>query len=90
MKTARPSFKQYSERDGQFYFKLNDARGTLLLQSKGFATPQEAGRAIATLQQQRGDSLVALAAQLEPMDNAGRQAATAALEALAEPADGQQ
>jgi len=90
VKTARPSFKQYRERDGQFYFKLNDARGTLLLQSKGFATPQEAGRAIATLQQQRGDSLVALAAQLEPMDNAGRQAATAALEALAEPADGQQ
>lgn len=87
-KAARPSFKQYRERDGQFYFKLNDARGTLLLQSKGFATPQEAGRAIATLQQQRGDGLTALAAQLEPVDNAGFQAAAAALEAFAEPADG--
>ena len=89
-KAARPSFKQYRERDGQFYFKLNDARGALLLQSKGFATPQEAGRAIAALQQQRGEGLAALAAQLEPMDNAARQAATAALETFAEPADGQQ
>ncbi|MDP9897922.1 tryptophan--tRNA ligase [Variovorax ginsengisoli] len=88
-KVARPSFKQYRERDGQFYFKLNDARGTLLLQSKGFATPQEAGRAIAALQEQRGAGLAALGAQLEPLDHAGLQAAAEALEAFAEPAPGQ-
>ena len=49
-KVALPSFKQYRESDGQFYFKLVDAQGRLLLQSRGFATPQEAGQAIALLQ----------------------------------------
>jgi tryptophanyl-tRNA synthetase len=53
-KVAKPSFKQYRERDGLFYFKLLDANGAALLQSRGFASPQEAGRAIAALQQQRG------------------------------------
>jgi tryptophanyl-tRNA synthetase len=49
-KTALPSFKQYREKDGQFYFKLVDAQGQLLLQSKGFASPKEAGQTIARLQ----------------------------------------
>ncbi|HWT21762.1 MAG TPA: tryptophan--tRNA ligase, partial [Variovorax sp.] len=50
-KAAKPSFKQYRERDdGLFYFKLLDAHGATLLQSRGFASPQEAGRAIAALQ----------------------------------------
>jgi tryptophanyl-tRNA synthetase len=46
---ALPSFKQYREADGQFYFKLVDAQGRLLLQSAGFATPREAGQFIAQL-----------------------------------------
>jgi tryptophanyl-tRNA synthetase len=49
-KVALPSFKQYREKDGQFYFKLVDAQGQLLLQSKGFASPKEAGQIIKRLQ----------------------------------------
>jgi tryptophanyl-tRNA synthetase len=49
-RTAAPSFKQYREKDGQFYFKLVDAQGLLVLQSKGFGSPKEAGQTIARLQ----------------------------------------
>jgi tryptophanyl-tRNA synthetase len=49
-KAAAPSFKQYREADGLFYFKLMDAKGQLLLQSTGFASPKEAGQTIAQLQ----------------------------------------
>ncbi|KQU85254.1 tryptophan--tRNA ligase [Variovorax sp. Root318D1] len=83
-KVAKPSFKQYRERDGLFYFKLLDASGATLLQSRGFASPQEAGRAIAALQQQRGAALAALADQLEPTGPEELRAASEALEALAE------
>jgi tryptophanyl-tRNA synthetase len=83
-KVAKPSFKQYRERDGLFYFKLLDAHGTALLQSRGFASPQEAGRAIAALQQQRGAALATLADQLEPAGPEELRAANEALEALAE------
>jgi tryptophanyl-tRNA synthetase len=82
-KVSRPSFKQYRESDGLFYFKLLDASGTQLVQSRGFASPQEAGRAIATLKQQRGAALAQLTEQLEPMGNEEISAASAALEALA-------
>ena len=82
-KAARPSFKQYRDSDGQFYFKLLDAQGELLLQSRAFASPQDAGRAIGRLQQERGAALPALAEQLEPADNDRMRAATEALEALA-------
>ncbi|USI98868.1 tryptophan--tRNA ligase [Xanthomonas prunicola] len=50
-KIALPVFKQYRESDGQFYFKLNDGAGTLLLQSDGFASPRDAGQLIARLKQ---------------------------------------
>jgi tryptophanyl-tRNA synthetase len=50
-KLAVASFKQYREADGQFYFKLLDAQGRLLLQSSGFASPREAGQFIAVLKQ---------------------------------------
>jgi len=83
-KVAKPSFKQYRERDGLFYFKLLDAGGAALLQSRGFASPQEAGRAIAALQQQRGAALATLADQLEPAGPEELRAANEALEALAE------
>jgi tryptophanyl-tRNA synthetase len=42
-KHALPVFKQYREADGRFYFKLNAADGTLLLQSEGLADGREAG-----------------------------------------------
>ena len=48
-KSALPSFKQYRQADGKHYFKLVDAGGALLLQSTGFASPQDAGRAVARL-----------------------------------------
>ncbi len=48
--SAVPTFKQYRESDGQFYFKLVDAAGALLLQSKGFVSPREAAQAIGQLQ----------------------------------------
>jgi len=82
-KVARPSFKQYRESDGLFYFKLLDAGGAQLVQSRGFASPQEAGRAIGMLREQGGAALALLAAQLEPIDNEGTSAASAALVALA-------
>jgi tryptophanyl-tRNA synthetase len=53
-KAAVPSFKQYREADGLFYFKFVDAQGKLLLQSAGFASPKEAGQAIASLRQAQG------------------------------------
>ncbi|WP_322993424.1 tryptophan--tRNA ligase [Limnohabitans sp.] len=49
-KTTVASFKQYREKDGQFYFKLVDAQGKVLLQSLGFASPKDAGQTIAQLQ----------------------------------------
>ncbi|WP_205394960.1 tryptophan--tRNA ligase [Xanthomonas hydrangeae] len=50
-KVAPPVFKQYRESDGQFYFKLTDGAGALLLQSDGFASPRDAGQLIARLKQ---------------------------------------
>ncbi|MES2532519.1 MAG: tryptophan--tRNA ligase [Pseudomonadota bacterium] len=86
-KVAKPSFKQYRERDGQFYFKLLDARGDVLLQSLGFAAPQDAGRAISALQKQREAALAELAGQLESMDDAQTRAVLDALQALADSAE---
>ena len=87
-KTTLSTFKQYRERDGQFYFKLLDARGELLLQSRGFASPQEAGRAVGMLQIQGSAGLSALLTQLEPIDNLKMRTVADALEALAQAASG--
>jgi tryptophanyl-tRNA synthetase len=64
-KTALPSFKQYREKDGQFYFKLVDSKGQVLLQSLGFASPKEAGQTIARLQSEGPDALAELKTTLE-------------------------
>jgi tryptophanyl-tRNA synthetase len=63
-RTAAPAFKQYREKDGQFYFKLVDAQGKLLLQSTGFAVPRDAAQAMASLQQQGETGMEALRAQV--------------------------
>jgi tryptophanyl-tRNA synthetase len=63
-RSAAPAFKQYRENDGQFYFKLVDAGGQLLLQSTGFASGKEAAQAIARLQQQGRAALAGLQSQL--------------------------
>jgi tryptophanyl-tRNA synthetase len=69
-KTALPSFKQYREKDGLFYFKLVDAKGVTLLQSLGFASPKEAGQAISRLQSEGANGLHALDSCLEPVASA--------------------
>jgi tryptophanyl-tRNA synthetase len=66
-KVALPSFKQYREKDGQFYFKLVDAQGQLLLQSKGFASPKEAGQTIGRLQTEGFKCLAELGPVLAPL-----------------------
>ena len=50
-KSTSPSFKQYRESDGKFYFKLLAADGRLLLQSVGHQSPRDAGQRIARLKQ---------------------------------------
>ena len=85
-KAALPSFKQYRETDGQFYFKFVAADGRLLLQSTGFAAPKDAGQAIARLQQQGAGALAALASQLAPVDGVPAQDLAAALQQLADAA----
>ena len=47
-KAALPVFKQYRERDGRFHFKLVDGERVLLL-SRGFDSPKDAGARIAAL-----------------------------------------
>ncbi len=84
-KAALPSFKQYREKDGKFYFKFVDADGRLLLQSTGFDAPKEAGQAIAQLQQ-NPQALQTLAARLAPVDGVAAADVQAALQALADAA----
>ncbi|MDZ7891466.1 MAG: tryptophan--tRNA ligase [Rhodoferax sp.] len=85
-KVTLASFKQYREKDGQFYFKLADADGQVLLQSKAFDSGKVAGQTIAQLQRDGAAALAALTDLLEPLDAAAHTAASAALVALAEAA----
>ncbi len=79
-KVALPVFKQYREKDGQFYFKLTDAKGAVLLQSRGFAAPREAAQAMARLQQEGSIALDAMAQHLIAPEDVER--VTLALTAL--------
>jgi tryptophanyl-tRNA synthetase len=81
-KTALPSFKQYREKDGQFYFKLVDAKGVTLLQSLGFSSPKEAGQAIARLQAEGSNGLRELSDVLEPLNDAALEVLVANLQLL--------
>jgi tryptophanyl-tRNA synthetase len=86
-KVATAAFKQYREKDGQFYFKLVDSAGALLLQSRGFDSPKVAGQAIGQLQREGATALAALQSQLEPLDAATHAAVTLALAELAQAAE---
>jgi tryptophanyl-tRNA synthetase len=79
-KSAAAEFKQYRGEDRQFYFKLIDAQGKLLLQSRAFAEPRAVALAIARLQQVGNDALADLKQHLEPAGDSA--ALTLALEAL--------
>ena len=77
-----PSFKQYREADGLFYFKLSAAGGQVLLQSTGFANPKEAAGVIAALKTQGQAALVAHAGHIAAQAEAAAvQAALADLQA---------
>ncbi|WOI46038.1 tryptophan--tRNA ligase [Acidovorax sp. BLS4] len=80
-KAALPSFKQYREADGKFYFKLVAADGRVLLQSTGFDAPRDAGQAIARLQKEAG-ALQALTACLVPQQGVENREVDEALQAL--------
>jgi tryptophanyl-tRNA synthetase len=81
-RAAVPSFKQYREKDGHFYFKLVDPQGRVLLQSLGFASPKEAGLAIGQLQQQGARALAELGTQVSLGDGVSATEMSSALEAL--------
>ena len=67
-KASLPTFKQYRESDGQFYFKLTDASGRVLLQSTAFESPRDAGQIVKRLQQEGEAALPTLTAHLAPID----------------------
>ncbi|UXH78322.1 tryptophan--tRNA ligase [Roseateles amylovorans] len=52
VKSALPTFKQYRESDGLFYFKLLAADGALLLQSQGLAQGKDAGQWVSRLKRE--------------------------------------
>ncbi len=52
-----PTFKQYRDADGLFYFKLLTHDGRLLLQSLSHASPKDAGARIATLKRDGAKAL---------------------------------
>jgi len=81
-KTALASFKQYREKDGQFYFKLVDAQGQVLLQSLGFASPKDAGQTIAQLQTEGLQDLSEWTNFLEALSMEQQKTAVDALEKL--------
>ena len=68
-KTLLPSFKQYRDADGQFYFKLLSPEGKLLLQSLGFTSGKEAATAIATLQLQGAAAWSAMQNKVQPISD---------------------
>lgn len=86
-KATVPTFKQYRESDGQFYFKLVDAQGKLLLQSRGFASPKDAAQTIRALQGDAG-ALAQLQDQLQLVDGVAAQDVSAALTQLRELSQG--
>jgi tryptophanyl-tRNA synthetase len=77
-KAAIPAFKQYREADGRFHFKLVDGERVLLL-SRGFESPKDAGARIAAL---RRDGFAGADADAVLGDGVEAADVRAALEAL--------
>ena len=86
IKAESASLKQYREADGRFYFKLVDAKGAVLLQSRGLDSPQVAGQSIALLKARGTDALADLQERLEPFD-AEHAPLRQALQALSAPTE---
>jgi tryptophanyl-tRNA synthetase len=81
-KAALPTFKQYREADGLFYFKLTDAHNHLLLQSTGLADGREAGNWVKRLKTE-GDAALA-DAPVARAEGISAEAVSVALAALVE------
>ncbi len=81
-KTGLPSFKQYREADGMFYFKLLNGAGKLLLQSHGFPAPKDAALAIAALQKRGPQALKEMSGKLLTIEDSHSDAIAAALQQL--------
>ena len=75
---ALPAFKQYREADGKFHFKLVEGE-RVLLQSRGFDSPKDAGQRIAAL---RRDGFAGADADLALGPEADATAVRAALDTL--------
>jgi tryptophanyl-tRNA synthetase len=78
-KTDVASFKQYREADGKFYFKLVDGQARVLLQSRGFESPKEAGQVILRIRTDGVNVLNDLSAHLNPHSPEERSAINDAL-----------
>ncbi|MCZ8256379.1 MAG: tryptophan--tRNA ligase, partial [Polaromonas sp.] len=83
-KSAAPAFKQYREKDGRFYFKLQDADARVLLQSEGFDSPRDAAQMIATLQKGGPTALATLQTKVQTLPGIGPVEVAAALQFFAD------
>ena len=81
-KTLLPSFKQYRDADGQFYFKLLSPEGKLLVQSQAFASGKDAAAVIGALQRQGAAAWPALQSQMQLAADTTTTELCAALELL--------
>jgi len=81
--SRKPILKQYREKDGQFYFKLQQGDGAPLLQSLGFGDPKACGAVIAALKA-APEQWVEQQQYLEPVPAAQHGAVLQALRALTE------
>ncbi|MEO6269047.1 MAG: tryptophan--tRNA ligase, partial [Lautropia sp.] len=77
-----PVFKQYRERDGKFYFKLVGPQGRVLLQSRGFESPREAGEVIASFHKLGAGAWPLHEGHLEPLADGDREELAPALDRL--------
>jgi len=77
-----PVFKQYRERDGKFYFKLVGAQGRVLLQSRGFESPRDAGEVIASFQKLGAGAWPLHEGHLQPLADVDREELAPALDRL--------
>ncbi len=77
-----PVFKQYRERDGKFYFKLVGAQGRVLLQSRGFESPREAGEVIASFHKLGAAAWSLHEGHLQPLADVDREELVPALDRL--------
>ena len=80
---ARPVLKQYREKDGLFYFKLQVGDAEPLLQSLGFADPKACGACIGSLKADP-QGWAAQQAYLQPVPADRQPAVVEALQQLAE------